>query len=51
MATQKSMFPVPSSYPPPRLHTLPLREQPAFRVSRNAEACNLSELLAAIIGG
>jgi DNA repair protein RadC len=30
---------------------MPLREQPAYRVSQNAAACNLTELLAAVIGG
>lgn len=34
-----------------KLKTLPLREQPAYRVSRNAAVCSLSELLAATIGG
>ena len=34
-----------------KLKTLPLREQPAYRVSANAAACSLSELLAAVIGG
>jgi len=28
-----------------------LREQPAYRVAQNADACNLAELLAAIVGG
>ena len=35
----------------PKLKCLPLREQPAYRVTQNASACNLSELLAAVIGG
>mgnify|MGYP000200459872 FL=1 len=34
-----------------KLKTLPLREQPAYRVSANAAACSLSELMAAVIGG
>lgn len=42
---------VPSLYDQPRLKSLPLREQPAHRVTENATACNLSELLAALIGG
>lgn len=42
---------VPPSYDQPKLKTLPLREQPAYRVAQNAAACNLSELLAAVIGG
>ena len=43
---------LPNIYPTiSKLKTLPLREQPAYRVSRNAAACSLSELLAATIGG
>jgi DNA repair protein RadC len=42
---------VPSIYEQPRLKTMPLREQPAYRVSQDASACNVSELLAAVIGG
>ena len=42
---------VPSLYDQPKLKSLPLREQPAYRVSQNAAACNLTELLAAVIGG
>jgi DNA repair protein RadC len=38
-------------YDQPRLLSLPLREQPAYRVSHNPAACNLTELLAAVIGG
>jgi DNA repair protein RadC len=30
---------------------MPLREQPAFRVTQNPHACNLTELMAAVIGG
>jgi len=41
----------PALYNPPKLKWLPLREQPAYRVTQNAAACNLSELLAAVIGG
>lgn len=41
----------PLHYNQPRLKSLPLREQPAYRVSQNAAACNLTELLAAVIGG
>lgn len=40
-----------SPYDQPKLKSLPLREQPAYRVSQNAAACNLTELLAAVIGG
>ncbi|MBI3340128.1 MAG: DNA repair protein RadC [Chloroflexi bacterium] len=42
---------VPPSYDQPKLKTLPLREQPAYRVAQNATACNLTELMAAVIGG
>ena len=31
--------------------TMPLREQPAYRVTQDATACNQTELLAALIGG
>jgi len=30
---------------------MPLREQPAYRVTQNANACNQTELMAAVIGG
>jgi DNA repair protein RadC len=30
---------------------MPLSEQPAFRVTQNPQACNLTELMAAVIGG
>jgi len=40
-----------TEYDQPKLNSLPLREQPAYRVTQNAAACNLSELLAAVIGG
>jgi DNA repair protein RadC len=52
MTTSNSLLPyIPSRYDQPKLKTLPLREQPAYRVSQNAAACNLTELLAAVIGG
>lgn len=38
-------------YSLPRLKNLPVREQPAFRVARDSDACSLAELLAVIIGG
>lgn len=38
-------------YAIPRLKLLPIREQPAFRVARDSDACSLAELLAVIIGG
>ena len=44
-------FPSLPQYEQPSLHGLPLREQPAQRVIQNAAACNLTELLAAVIGG
>ena len=45
------LFQLPTPYPLPKLKRLPLREQPAYRVSANPEACNLTELLAALVGG
>jgi len=41
----------PPSYRPTKLKTLPLREQPAYRVSANAAGFSLAELLAALVGG
>lgn len=41
----------PHIYNLPRLKHLPVREQPAFRVSKDPDACSLAELLAVIIGG
>ncbi len=46
-----TLFQLSPTYDLPRLKSLPLREQPVFRVAQNAAACNLSELLAAMIGG
>ncbi len=40
-----------TSYPLPKLKRLPLREQPAYRITQNPDACNLIELLAALVGG
>ena len=52
MTTSNPPLPhMPSLYAQPKLKRLPLREQPAYRVSQNAAACNLPELLAAVIGG
>jgi len=51
MTTSNLPLPHPSIYDQPTLKSLPLREQPAYRVSQNAAACNLTELLAAMIGG
>ncbi len=42
---------VQSPYTQPRLKTMPLREQPAYRITQDATACNQTELLAALIGG
>ena len=42
---------IPPAYSQPKIKTLPLREQPAYRVTANAAACSLSELLAAVVGG
>jgi DNA repair protein RadC len=44
-------FPSLPHYDTPNLKSLPLREQPAQRVSQNAAACNITELMAAVIGG
>jgi len=41
----------PPSYKPTKLKTLPLRDQPAYRVASNPNGCNLAELLAAVVGG
>jgi len=40
-----------TQYEQPKLKSLPIRERPAYRVSQNPAACNLTELLAAVIGG
>ncbi len=41
----------PTAYKQSILKTMPLREQPAYRITQNANACNLTELMAAVIGG
>jgi DNA repair protein RadC len=41
----------PPAYGPPILKTMPLREQPAYRISQDPSACNITELMAAVIGG
>ena len=52
MTTSNPPLPhMPPFYEQPKLRSLPLCEQPAYRVSQNAAACNLTELLAAVIGG
>jgi DNA repair protein RadC len=38
-------------YPTPIVRALPLRERPLYRVQQDVGACNLVELLAAIVGG
>jgi DNA repair protein RadC len=48
MVTQLNFTP---TYKPTKLKTLPLRDQPAYRVASNANGCNLAELLAAVVGG
>lgn len=40
-----------TTYKPAKLKMLPLRDQPAYRVTANAAACSLAELLAAVVGG
>jgi DNA repair protein RadC len=42
---------MPKRYKTARHKTLPLREQPAYRVASKPDACTLSELLAVIVGG
>ncbi|MBV6391213.1 MAG: hypothetical protein KPEEDBHJ_00421 [Anaerolineales bacterium] len=41
----------PPTYEPPILKTMPLREQPAYRITQDPTACNITELMAAVIGG
>ena len=50
-ASNPLLFDVPARYDQPQLKSLPLREQPAYRVIQDPGACNLTELLAAVIGG
>jgi len=50
METQLN-FPSSKYKPINKLQTLPLRDQPAYRVASNANGCNLAELLAAVVGG
>ncbi|MGD0878831.1 MAG: DNA repair protein RadC [Anaerolineales bacterium] len=47
----ETLFSTPPTYRPTKLKTLPLRDQPAYRVSSNAAGCSLIELLAAVVGG
>src|SRR5262245_35441164 len=41
----------PQAYPPFQSTQLPVRERPLYRVTSDSSACNVVELLAAIIGG
>jgi DNA repair protein RadC len=47
----ETLFNLSPAYKPTKLRLLPLRDQPAYRVISNANGCNLTELLAAVIGG
>ena len=47
----QELFQAPSTYRPTKLKALPIRDQPAYRVSSNAATCTLAELLAAVVGG
>ncbi|GAB1469402.1 DNA repair protein RadC [Chloroflexota bacterium] len=49
--TNSLLFQTISTYDQPKLKSMPLREQPAYRVAQNATACNLTELMAAVVGG
>ena len=52
MTTTNSLpLQTPAKYEQPILKTMPLREQPAYRITQNANACNITELMAAVIGG
>lgn len=47
-----TLFPIPGTrFAQPHAKVRQLRDQPAYRVSQNATACSVPELLAAIIGG
>ena len=46
-----TLLQAPTPYERPQLRSLPLSEQPAYGITRDASACNLTELLAAVIGG
>jgi DNA repair protein RadC len=49
--TDSLSLPIPPAYETPKLKSMPLREQPAYRIAQDAAACNLTELMAAVIGG
>jgi DNA repair protein RadC len=46
-----TLLQITNAYEQPKLKSMPLREQPAYRVTQNATACNLTELMAAVVGG
>ena len=46
-----TLFALQPPYAPPKVKLLPLRDQPAYRVTQNTASCSLVELLAAVIGG
>jgi DNA repair protein RadC len=46
-----TLLQITTAYAQPKLKSMPLREQPAYRVTQNATACNLTELMAAVVGG
>ena len=46
-----TLLQITTAYSQPKLKSMPLREQPAYRVTQNATACNLTELMAAVVGG
>jgi DNA repair protein RadC len=50
MPTQVLLQDLPA-YSQPKIKTLPLRDQPAYRVTANPTACSLADLLAAVVGG
>ena len=45
------LFTMPPAYKPAKLKTLPLRDQPAYKVASNPQTCTLTELIASVIGG
>jgi len=46
-----TLLQITTAYEQSKLKSMPLREQPAYRVTQNATACNLTELMAAVVGG
>jgi DNA repair protein RadC len=52
LSSPQMLFPIPGSrFDPPHIRVRHLRDQPAYRVTQNANACSVPELLAAVIGG